>query len=193
MNQRKDYFVKKWMQFKFSLIFIISIIIANTIYGNYIYNKTKEYLDYHLYSSHTKLGNTWEVLSPVFFETSLWAAVILILLFLLIIFIVSKRYSKGFIALSKDIEAMSAGDLLSNLSDEQPREVANLSEDYREVKKLLISNISDSKEAITKLSLTLEKLDDYINKNDRGGVLATIEELEFHYVRLEDNMNQINV
>jgi signal transduction histidine kinase len=192
-NLRKDYFIKKWLQFRFSLIFIIAIIFANTAFGIFVLRRTKTYLDYYLYTSHTKISNTWEVISPVLIKTSFWSLIVLLIIFLILIYLITKRFSDGFSIFAKDIKLLRTGVLLSDFKVSKPEEVKKLSENYKEVKKYLQESISESKESVIKLGSILNKLEDYINAKDKEGVSASLKELESGNRRLQDMISKINI
>jgi methyl-accepting chemotaxis protein len=192
-NLRKDYFIKKWFQFRFSLIFIIVIILTNTAFGFYVLNRTKKYLDHYLYASHAKFSNTWEVISPVLMKTSLWSIIILLIIFLILIYLITKIFSNGFSIFAKDLKLLKSGVLISDFKISKPEEIKNLSEDYKEVKKYLRQSIIETNESIIKLDSILDRLEGYVNTKDKEGVTATLEELEPGSSRLHEAINKINI
>lgn len=191
-NQRKDFFVKKWVQFKFTLIFIITIIICNTAYGIYVFDKVKKYLNYELYRSHTNLKSTWDIIYPVVYDTSIISFIILILAFIALIYFITRRYSKSFNALSDDLSLLNTGDLVNDFNSLNNRDIDNISKDYMEAKNFLKVNIATAKENVSKLDSIVEKLNSSVSNRDKKGVTASIEEMEYYYNKLQNSINKFN-
>jgi methyl-accepting chemotaxis protein len=192
---RRDYFIKKWLQFKFSLVFVAVIIAGNTIFGAYIYNEIKKNLRHYLYTSHTRLSNTWEIIEKVVIESSLWSIVIFFFIFLIVIYLITKRLTKRFHIIFNDLRLLKSGDLTGKCDVSSPASdtVKKLTNSYGELKTYLRTNINEIKGNITKLNAALDKLESCANDKDKEGVGASLEELESCYNKVQSNINKINI
>jgi methyl-accepting chemotaxis protein len=193
IQPRKDYFIKKWLQFKFTFIFIITIIFGNILFGGYVFKVMRQHLNYHLYSSHSKLKSTWEVIEGAVLKTSVVSIISFVILFLIVIYLITKRLSRGFDEISNDLKVMNTGDIRGECDVVGPPTISDLLKDFNDIKCNLRANINESKDTISKLNTALDKLDNCTSGKDKRGIVEVFEELESYNNELTNKINRINV
>ena len=193
-GQRRDFFIKKWLQFKFTLIFLFIIVVGNILFGAYIYEKLNETLMYYMYVSHTTdVSNTWEIIGTLMIEPTLWTAVIFLTLFLIIIYIVTKKLSQGLDIVSKDLIEMKNGNLATEPEIPDSSSIKKLKKLYYEFKQGLNENVSNTKENAAEFNTSLDKVIASTDNKDKADVIKTLEDLEQSHSKLQSSINKIQL
>lgn len=60
--RRRDYFIKKWFQTRFLLMYLLILLAGGGIFASRTYRQSQRLLRISLYSAHSTYAGTWEIL-----------------------------------------------------------------------------------------------------------------------------------
>ena len=192
-NRRRDFFIKKWLQFKFSLIFVLFIILGNVVFGTYVYRRIKEHLNYYLFTSHSNLNNTWEIIDDVVLQTTFWSVLIFFIAFFLLIYLISHHISNDLHVISDDLEDLKSGNITETCGTVKSETINNLKNYYVDAKCNIKSCIDELKGDIAAINNELSSIEDSIAEKDSVGLPASFDKLDSYYNKLQSTLENIKI